>query len=104
MKKRFLVIVLFFFPILFVSFRLINQNTVLESTTQNIQVVSKEQDIATAELWIVLSNDRKVYIEDLSIWALINVNQNYTIVYDLMKKSQRYELRTIVPGDYNGQF
>lgn len=80
------------------------ENTVLESTIQNIDVISKEEDIMTSEQWIVLSNGRKVYIKDFSIWALIQVDQNYTIVYDLLKKSGKYRLRTIVPGDYNGQF
>lgn len=67
-------------------------------------MISKEQNIPTGEQWIVLSNNKKIYIEDFSIWALIQEGQNYTLVYDLRKKSGRYKLRTIVPGDYNGQF
>lgn len=46
---------------------------------------------------------RSIYIEDFSVWALIQVGQNYTISYDLKRKSGRYNLITIVPGEYNGQ-
>lgn len=80
------------------------ENAVLESTTENIQVLSKGQNLTTAEQWIMLSNGRQVHIEDRSIWALIQENENYTIVYDLFKKSGQYKLRKIVPGDYKGQF
>lgn len=104
MKKKILLMSFLLFAVLFLLFRNFNENTVLESTTQRIQVISKEQDKATLEQWIVLSNDKKIYIENFSIWALIQVDQNYTIVYDLMKKSGKYKLRTIVPGDYRGQF
>ena len=103
-KKIVIVISFFLLAVLFVSFLIVNQGTVLENTTENIQVISKGRDITTTDQWIVLSNGRKVYIDDFSIWALIEENQNYTIDYDLMKKSGMYELRIIVPGDYNGQF
>ncbi|MFC5602446.1 hypothetical protein [Sporosarcina koreensis] len=77
-------------------------NAVGESTTVNIEVIKKDK--SSQEQWIVLSNDRKIYIEEFSIWALIEENEKYTIVYDQMKKTGRYKLRIIVPGDYQGQF
>jgi hypothetical protein len=105
MKKKLVIVISFFLlTVLFVLFLIVNQSTVLENTTENIQVISKGRDITTTDQWIVLSNGRKVYIDDFSIWALIKENQNYTIDYNLMKKSGRYELKVIVPGDYNGQF
>lgn len=77
-------------------------NAVGESTTEHIEVIKKDK--SSQEQWIVLSNDRKIYIEEFSIWALIVENEKYTIVYDQMKKTGRYKLRTIVPGDYQGRF
>lgn len=77
-------------------------NAVGESTTINIEVIKKDK--SSQEQWIVLSNDRKIYIEEFSIWALIEENEKYTMIYDQMKKTGRYKLRTIVPGDYQGQF
>lgn len=53
---------------------------------------------------IILANDKKIFIENFSIWALIEENESYTIVYDLMEDVEKNYLRTIVPGDYNGQF
>lgn len=104
MKSRITVLSLLFFIVLFLLFRFTIYNPVIESTTQNIDVISKDENTATGEQWIVLSNDKQVYVEDFSIWALIQVDQNYTMIYDLMKKSGRNNLITIVPGDYNGQF
>ncbi len=46
------------------------------------------------------SNDKKIYIENFSTWALIEENQNYAITYGLMKKTERNKLITIVPGDF----
>lgn len=102
MKGKITVLSLLFLIVLFLLFRFTIYNPVLESTTQNIDVVKKDKN--TSEQWIVLSNDKQIYIEDFSIWALIQVDQNYTMSYDLSKKSKRYNLKTIVPGDYNGQF
>lgn len=101
-SRKFLLINVFALIGFFILFYFLNQNAVIESKTENIQVISKGK--TSEEKWIVLSNNTKIYIEDFSIWALIEENQNYTIVYDLMKKSKRYKLITIVPGDYNGQF
>lgn len=102
MKGKITVLSLLFLMVLFLLFRFTIYVPVLESTTQNIEVVKKDKN--TDEQWIILSNDKQIYIEDFSIWALIQVNQNYTISYDLSKKLRRYNLKTIVPGDYNGQF
>ena len=104
MKRKNILLSLLFLTALLLLFRFLLYTPILESTTQNIDVISKAQNTTTEERWIVLSNDKKIYIENFSIWALIQVNQNYTIVYDLMRKSGRYELRTIVPGDYKGSF
>ncbi|WP_039043472.1 hypothetical protein [Sporosarcina sp. ZBG7A] len=102
MKGKITVLSLVFLIVLFLVFRFTIYNPVLESTTQNIGVVKKDKN--TSEQWIVLSNDKQIYIEDFSIWALIQVDQNYTMSYDLSKKTRRYNLKTIVPGDHNGQF
>lgn len=101
-SRNFLLIIVTALIGFFILFYFLNQNAVIESKTYNIQVISKGK--TSEEKWIVLSNNNKIYIEDFSIWALIEENQNYTIVYDLMKKTKRYKLITIVPGDYNGQF
>ncbi|MCK1999502.1 hypothetical protein MPH47_20115 [Psychrobacillus psychrodurans] len=103
MKKKTIIILVLFLAALFFVFSIYNKNSVLESTTENIQIISKEQDISSSEQWIVLSSDKKIYINDISIWALIQVEQNYTIVYDL-ERSGKYKLRSIVPEDYKGQF
>ncbi|WP_025784479.1 hypothetical protein [Sporosarcina sp. D27] len=102
MKGKITVLSFFFLILLFLLFRFTFYDPILESTTQNIEVVKKDKN--TDEQWIILSNDKQIYIEDLSIWALIQVDQNYTMSYHLSKKSSRYNLKTIVPGDYNGQF
>lgn len=104
MRRKYIVLLVFVLFVIFFLYRFVIYNPVLENTTQNIDVVSKEQNITTGEQWIVLSNDKQVYVEDFSIWALIQPNENYTIIYDLRKKPGTYKLRTIVPGDYNGQF
>lgn len=93
-----------FLPLLvsFTLFYFINQNTVSENTTENIQVISKEK--TSEEQWIVLSSEKKIYIEDFSIWALIDENEYYAMTYALMNKTGRYKLTTIVPGDYKGRF
>ena len=70
--------------------------------TTNIEVVDKAKN--STEQWILLSDDKKVYIDNFSIWTLIEENENYTIVFGINKKSKEYQLKTIVPGDYNGQF
>lgn len=101
-SRKFLLIIIIALIGFFMLFYFINQNTVIGSTTENIQVISKGK--SSEEQWIVLSSDKKIYIEDFSIWALIEENQNYAITYDLMKKTERYKLITIVPGDYEGQF
>jgi hypothetical protein len=100
--KKLIVILIVLLSISSITFFFINQNAVLKSTTENIQVISKNS--TSEEQWIVVSNGKKIFIEDFSVWALIKENQNYTIVYDLIKKSQRYKLRSIVPEDYDGQF
>ncbi|MCM3757240.1 hypothetical protein M3197_07015 [Sporosarcina aquimarina] len=102
MKGKITVLSLLLLIALFLLFRFTIYNPVIESTTQNIEVVKKDKN--TDEQWIILSNDKQIYIDDFSIWALIQVNQNYTISYDLSKKLRRYHLKTIVPGDYNSQF
>lgn len=104
MKRKSIVLLVFVLFIIFFLYRFVIYNPVLENTTQNIDVVSKGQNLTTGEQWVVLSNDKQVYVEDFSIWALIQPNENYTIIYDLRKKPGTYKLRTIVPGDYNGQF
>ena len=104
MKRNIILSSLLFLFLLVFVFRVTIYNPVLENTTENIDVISKEKNTTTGEQWIVLSNDKKIYIEDFSIWALIRADQNYTMIYDLRKKSGTYTLRTIVPGDYNGQF
>ena len=86
----------------FILFYFLNQNSVSENTTQNILVIGKDNDLE--EQWIVLSSGKKIYIDDFSIWALIEENQNYALTYVLMKKTGRYKLITIVPGDYKGRF
>ena len=101
MKKK-LVILFIPFITMFILFYFIDQNAILENTTENIQIVSKNN--TSEEQWIVLSNNKKIYIEDFSIWALIEEKRNYTIVYDSTKKSKRYKLKKIVPEDYDGQF
>lgn len=80
----------------------INHDTVRENTTVNIQVISKDKN--SEEQWIVLASEKKIYIENFSVWALIEENQNYALTYALMSKTGRYKLITIVPGDYKGQF
>lgn len=103
MKSKRLIVSLFFLTFVFTLFFYFQfANAFEESTTQNIEVIEKGQ--SSQEQWIVISNERRIYIEDFSIWALIEENKKYTIVYDQMKKSGRYMLRTIVPGDYNGRF
>lgn len=102
MKGKITVLSLLFLIVLFLLFRFTIYDPVIESTTQNIEVVKKDKN--SDEQWIILSNDKQIYIEDFSIWALIQGNQNYTISYNLSKKSRKYHLKTIVPGDYNGQF
>ena len=79
-----------------------SHNNVLETTTEQIKVISKHR--SSEEQWIILANDKKIFIENFSIWALIEENESYTIVYDLMEDVEKNYLRTIVPGDYNGQF
>lgn len=101
-SRQFLLIIVITLIVLFILFYFINQNTVIDSTTENIQVISKGK--TSEEQWIMLSSNKKIYIEDFSIWALIEENQNYTVIYDLMNKTKRYQLITIVPGDYKGQF
>jgi len=102
MKGKILVISFCFLMLLVIG--VVNKKTILESATQTIHVVSKERDVDTSEQWITTSSNKKIYVDDVSIWALIQVNENYTAVYDLVKKSGRYNLRTIVPEDFNGQF
>lgn len=79
-----------------------SNNDVLETTTEQIKVISKHK--SSEEHWIILANDKKVFIENFSNWALIEENESYTIVYDLMEDTEKNYLRTIVPDDYNGQF
>lgn len=105
MKGKILVISFGFLMLLiFIVIGVVNKKPILESTTQTIHVVSKEREADTSEQWITSSSNKKIYVDDFSTWALIQVNGNYTVIYDLMKKSGRYNLRTIVPEDYNGQF
>lgn len=87
----------------FALFYIFTGDSVAESTTENIDVIGKDHKINSEEQWIILANERRVYIEDFSIWALIETDQNYTVDYVLMKKSGRYILRKIVPGDYKGR-
>ena len=103
MKKKTLIKILIFLILMFSLFIIFYEGNI-ESTTQNINVVSKGQDSTTSDLWIVISNDKKLYIEDFSLWALIEVDHNYTMVYDYSIISKKYNLRTIVPGDYTGRF
>ncbi|MFC4354828.1 hypothetical protein ACFO0S_07155 [Chryseomicrobium palamuruense] len=101
--KKLILIFILVLIVFLITFYIYSQNTAIQSsTTENIQVIKK--DNTTEEHWIVISNGKQIYIENFSIWALIQENENYTIIYDEMKKSGRYKLRTIVPGDYNGQF
>lgn len=72
------------------------------TTTTNIKVVDKAKN--STEQWVLLSDDKKVYIDNFSIWALIEENENYTIVFGINKKTKEYQLKKIVPSDYNGQF
>ncbi|MTD29854.1 hypothetical protein [Planomicrobium sp. YIM 101495] len=72
------------------------------STTENVEVATKGKN--SEKHWIVLSNEKKIYIDNFSIWALIEEKQNYTVEYNQSKKSKEYQLVTIVPGDYNGRF
>lgn len=101
-SRKFLLIIVIALICFFILFYFINQNIVIESRTENIQVISK--GISSEKQWIVLSNEKQIYIEDFSIWALIQENENYTISYERMKNSGRYKLNKIVPGDYDGQF
>ena len=100
--QKFSLIIILPLIVFFILFYFVNQDPVSESTTQHIEVISKGE--ASEERWIVLSNDKKIYVENLSIWALIEENKSYGISYDKMKKTGRYKLTTIVPGDYKGQF
>lgn len=100
MKRYFIysiILILFAVPIF-----LLTQNQVMESITQNSDVISKGKN--SKEHWIVLANDKRLYIEDFNTWVLIEENQNYTMSYVLLRKTDHYQLITIVPGDYNGQF
>ncbi|WP_419962344.1 hypothetical protein [Psychrobacillus sp. BM2] len=101
-SRKFLLIIVSALIVFFILFYFINQDTVIESTTENIQIISKAK--TSEEQWIMLSSNKKIYIENFSIWALIEENQDYTVVYDLLNKTKRYQLITIVPGDYKGQF
>jgi len=101
-SKKLSLIIILATLIFFIPFYFFNQNTISENTTENIQVISKDK--TAEEQWIVLSDAKKIYIEDFSIWALIEEKQNYAMTYALMKRTGRYKLTTIVPGDYKGQF
>lgn len=59
MKSKTAGFFLLFFIGLFLIFRFIIYNPVLESTTQTIEVMNKDKH--TSEQWIVLSNEKHIY-------------------------------------------
>lgn len=100
-KMKYLIIIIpVILVIILVSY--LNYSSESENTTECIQIVAKSN--SDIENWIEVSNDKKIYIEDISIWALINENQFYTISYVLNEKNNKYYLKSIVPANYNGQF
>jgi len=101
-KYKFILIITFLFIISFIFYFVRSYNDILATTTEQIEVISK--DNSSNKQWIILANDKKIYIENFSIWALIEENENYTISYSLMKDTEKYYLESIVPDDYNGQF
>lgn len=103
MNKKIRLLLLLTAIAVFALFFIFTGDRIVESTTENIDVISKDHQINLEEQWIVLANEKQVYIEDFSIWALIETDQNYTVDYVKMKKSGKYILRKIVPGDYNGR-
>ncbi|GKV64499.1 MULTISPECIES: hypothetical protein [Sporosarcina] len=103
MNNKIRLLLLFAAIAVFALFFIFTGDSVVGSTTEYINVIDKDHEINSDEQWIVLANERQVYIEDFSIWALIEVDQNYTVDYVLMKKSGRHILRKIVPGDYKGR-
>lgn len=50
-------------------FSLVSEGNTEGSTTENVEVAIKGKN--SEEQWIVLSNEKKIYIDNFSIWALI---------------------------------
>jgi trans-2-enoyl-CoA reductase len=91
----FLVVILLSIPIYVMS-----QNQNHESTTEQVHVLAKERN--SDGQWVILEDQKKVFVENFSIWALIREKEDYTATY--ITKSGTHELTTIVPADYEGQF
>ncbi|AXI00545.1 hypothetical protein DV702_12930 [Sporosarcina sp. PTS2304] len=79
-----------------------NRDDIQTATTEQTKVISKMN--SSEGQWIILADDKKIYVENFSIWALIKENENYTIVYELKKNTKKYYLKKIVPEDYHGRF
>lgn len=77
-------------------------NNVTVSVTEQINVIAKNQ--SDTGKWIILANEKKIYISDVSIWALIEEGQTYTVSYESDEDTRKHTLTSIVPQDFEGQF
>jgi len=77
-------------------------NNTIVSVTEQINVIAKNQ--SDTEKWITLANEKNIYISDMSIWALIEEGETYTVSYESDEHSRKHTLTSIVPKDFDGQF
>lgn len=103
MKRRKALVISLFILLLvsLVPIYVFSQNNHLESTTEQAKVISKENN--QKEQWIILEDSKRIYIETFSVWALLEVGNNYLIRYE-EKKPGQYNLKEIVPENFEGQF
>lgn len=101
MKKAIFISSLFVILVLVFTTYVFMDSSVI-SVTEKVKVTTKDQ--SETEQWIILANEKKVYIADVSIWALLNENEEYIISYESKKNSDKKILTSVVPRDFNGQF
>lgn len=77
-------------------------NPSIVSVTERTTVVAKDR--SETGQWIILANEKRIDVVDVSTWALLEENEEYTVSYELSGEPTKYVLTSVVPSDFNGQF
>lgn len=93
---------LILFIVIYFSYSYYQHNAFATSTTTQSKIVSKDREFD--DQWIMIEDGKRIKVDDLSLWTLIEENETYALNYGWIKKTNTYKLKKIVPWDYPGQW